>query len=455
MAVNSKHPEYESEIDNVTLCRVLYEGENAVKDCDILHLPPTSGMVMDGMGLNQPGRLAYNAYKMRAKLPDYFKEAVENSIGLMHRSSPTAQLPEFLSFLADSATQIGESLGMLLRKINAEQLIAGRLVLLPNFKKDVPYLSLYTFESVGNWNVINGELQCLILDESKHVLGSGYSWQLQKRFRVFEMVDGVLNVSVKAEDGSDIEPTFTPKFKGQVLTSIPATIINAMDLAMEVDKPPLLGLANHVIAMYRSEADYRQHLFLQSQDTLVMIGSRLQTTPLPDMDNSAVRIGAGSLIEMDLGGDAKFIGVGSTGLQEQRTALENDHVIAARKSGQLASARSNAVESGTTLQTRINSQTANLNQIALAGALGLQTAVRKLAQIMGATPQQIEEVVIEPNLEFAEQGMAADELVKLMNAKALGAPLSEQSIHDLMEIKGVTKLSYEDELEIIANEAIK
>ena len=49
-------------------------------------------------------------------------------------------------------------------------------------------------------------------------------------------------------------------------------IINSCDVVSDVDDPPLLDLGNACMTIYRSDADYRQNLFMQGQDTFVTIG---------------------------------------------------------------------------------------------------------------------------------------------------------------------------------------
>ena len=193
--------------------------------------------------------------------------------------------------------------------------------------------------------------------------------------------------------------------------------------------------------MYRTEADYRQAIFQLAQDTLVVIGA--------PAEDDAVRVGAGAQIRLPIGGDAKFIGTNSQGMPEMRQALENDYSRAASKGGQLIDSMSKQKESGDALKIRVASKTATLNQIALAGAGALQELLRALARWMGLNA---EEVIVTPNLDFAAETLDGDEMVKWMTAKQLGLPLSRRSIHNRLVDRGVTEMSYEDELAEIESE---
>jgi hypothetical protein len=180
---------------------------------------------------------------------------------------------------------------------------------------------------------------------------------------------------------------------------------------------------------------------MQGQDTLVRIGA---------MDDDAeVRTGAGARIDCQIGGDAKYIGVSSSGLPEQRQALENDYRRVAQKSGQLLNG-SDSAESGEALRIRVSAQTATLPQLAKTGAAALQQILRYLAEWQGANP---DEVIVEPNLNFSDADLNGQTLMNIMQAKAMGAPLSEESVHEWMRDQGFTKQSYDEEINLIANES--
>ncbi|HET6417626.1 MAG TPA: hypothetical protein VFG22_15115, partial [Polyangiales bacterium] len=146
----------------------------------------------------------------------------------------------------------------------------------------------------------------------------------------------------------------------------------------------------------------------------------------------------------------KFIGVDSAGLSEQRLALENDYRRAGQRGGELLDMLGSGTASGEALRIRVAARTATVTQLALAGAFGLQAMLRILARWMRLDP---EAVLVVPNLDFADDRMASSELVQAMTAKTLGAPWSLRSIHVNMQERGLTDMSYEDELEELGREA--
>jgi hypothetical protein len=229
------------------------------------------------------------------------------------------------------------------------------------------------------------------------------------------------------------------------LERLPFVVINSTDTLYEPSAPPLLPLGHLDLAVYRSDADYRQHLHAMGQDTLVVIGAR----PAADGTTNTWRTGAGASIELDTGGDAKFIGVESAGLEEQRLALENDKLRASNAAGSLIDARSSAPESGESKRTRMVAQTTTLVEIAQAAAAGLQEALCIIAEWRGLDPDKVE---VEPNVDFGDEQLTGQDMLQMMTARSLGFPISKKSLHGLAQDRGLTALDYEEELEQIAQE---
>jgi hypothetical protein len=238
-----------------------------------------------------------------------------------------------------------------------------------------------------------------------------------------------------------------PMFRGATLNYIPFVFINTKDIVANPDEAPLLGLAKTCLAIYRGEADYRQALHVQGQDTLVVIGGTRSPDGTPGDDADAIRVGAGSRIDCDIQGDAKFIGVSSSGLPEMRTSLENDRKDAQSRAGKLVPSKNDA-ESGEALKTRVSAQTATLNELAWTAAKGLENLLNSIAEWVGA-PKTAKVI---PNLDFGDFELGTKDLIDLMTARQLGAPISRESIHAIMVDRGMTRMKFEDELAKIEEE---
>lgn len=465
-SLKSVHPDYTFYSDDWESMRDFYDGEKAVKEKDIKYLPPTSGMVIDGMLPKQLGYEIYQAYKARAVFPDYVKEGVEALIGLIHQHDAKIELPPRMEYLRTNATINGESLMLLLRKINEEQLITGRLGLLvdlpanPDPTNPEPFISMYVAESIRNWDDGSdkpgeNKLNLVVLDEGNYKRDQ-FDWVYKERYRVLQLGStavneqaGIYSQGVFEGETFDEDQMLAPMLRGQTLDQIPFTFINSKDLLATPDTPPLIGLGRSCLAIYRAEADYRQNLHMQGQDTLVTVGGIRNPNAVPGQESDAVRVGAGSRLDVEMGGDAKFIGVSSTGLAEQRNAIENDRKRAEFKAGQLIGNQSIKNESGNAMLARLAAQTANLNQIAMSSGEGLEQALKHIASWLGEDPAKVK---VLPNTEFTNAASNAQELVYLMTARSMGAPLSMQSIHTSLKDKGYTSFSFDDEMKLVKKE---
>jgi hypothetical protein len=465
MTVSTVHPLYANMLKIWQKGRDCAQDESHIKSKRIVYLPPTANMVSDGQGTaNSLGEKAYDSYLLRAVFPECYGDAIKIMVGLMHSKPPVIELPKVLEPMRERCNSAGDTLIALLRKINAEQLATGRVGLMGDIATSAglerPLLLMYNETSIRNWDNGSGDpsendVRFVVLDESRNVMQPDFTWEYKKEYRVIALAatsnneenPGVILTSSGKymtglfEDGDDIllSKLAIPNIKGANLSELPFAFINAADLATAPDLPPLIGLANTCLTIYRGEADYRQNLFMQGQDTLVRIGG------ISD-EGDPIRTGAGAAIDVPVDGDAKYIGVSADGLSEQRTALENDYQRAGQKGGSLLDATKGGQESGEALKTRVAAQTATLQDIALTGAAGLQSVLRTLAVWYGANP---DEVVVTPNVQFADSDVNGQTLSQIVSAKMLGAPISGESIHEWMAERGVTSKTYEEEMALI------
>ena len=476
MAVNARHPLYEDQLNNWKLLGHCHEGEAAIKAEGETYLPPTSGHVADGMGEGQPGLKAYEAYLARAVFPDDVRESVEGLVGIMHIKPPKQMnVPTVLEEPINNITSDNEDALTLLRRVNAAQLTKGRIGLLVEVPDGVtgdavPFIATYSAESIINWTTGpskygRDEPDVIVLDESGMEQLQDLSWKYVDSYRVLatgaalERLLGARPEGVPAGDVYVVStgPTLdlaartwiAPQIKGRTFERIPFVFINVQDLAPDPDRPPLLGLANRCLAIYRAEADYRHSLFMQSQETLVILGDQELD---PDSDKDETRIGAGAIIRIsNPDGDVKYVGVSGAGLAEQGKALQADYDKAAQLGLKLLDGGEGggSQQSGEALRIRVAARTASLSSIARAGVAGLAQAVKYVAEWMGASPDDVE---FEANTDYAANQMTGEDLTKLVSAKTMGAPISWETIHSLMRNGKLTEKTYEEELDLIADE---
>lgn len=453
-AVNA-HPLYVQTKPLWDKCSDAYKGEDHIKAQGERYLPPTVAMELDGMkNAKDKGSIAYNAYKMRAQYPDYVQVAVETIVGILNAKEMEITLPDGMEYLLEKASNKKEGLQALIRRIHEQQISTGRVGLLVDMPTIVqtpaapqPYIALYDAMSIINWDDSDdndgaNKLTLVVLDESAYERSAGaMTWQTKDKYRTLVLNGDVYQQGESEESDAMPVEMITPQVRGQALKDIPFVFINSKDNLSEPDVPPLLGLVNLCLSIYRSEADYRQALFMQGQDTLVVIGG---TSSLPGEDS--LRVGAGARIDVSLGGDAKYVGVDGTGLSEQRTALENDRKGAAVRTGQLLAPGKMSMESGEALKTRVAAQTATLTSLAKSSASALETVLKIIATWTGKDASKVKCI---PNLDFTNIEIQGQDIVQLITAKTLGFPLSFETLHNIARERGLTKNTFLEEMELI------
>lgn len=470
MSLKSTHPQYDIYKESWQECRDFEAGADVVKKQGIKYLPPTEGMLLDGMKEKDLGLQRYLAYVQRARVPDYVTAAVEVIVGLLHQKPPVIELPGQLEYLRERASSKNETLTQLYRRVTVEQVTTGRVGLLGDtITAGVQVgqlqlgIALYSAESILNWDdgddeddADAGKLCLVVLDESGYAR-TGMDWNEVERYRVLALGDG----DTIGEDyhfhqftsanglmfaSSDMQRAL---YQGAPLKEIPFVFVNSTDLLAEPQRPPLKGLVEMCKGIYQSEADYRQNLYMQGQDTLVVIGGVRNPEGVPGQDADAIRTGSGSRIEIESGGDAKYVGVSSLGLQEQRIAIENDRKRSQIKAGELIQSAGSQMESGNALSTRFNAQTATLNQLAATAAGGLERLLKILARWVGANDA---EVKVTPNTEFIDFQLDGQNFNLLMDAKGKGLPISYETLHELMVDRGLASVDFQTEVKRIEAE---
>lgn len=507
MSLSSKHPAYSARVQQWALMRDTYEGEEAVKEKGSTYLPPTTGMEEDGMSTGGDGLLDYNAYRDRAVVPDLTRPAVEAMVGLIHKYPPNIDLPASMEDLRTRATLDGETLESLLRRINTEQLNAGRIGLLlevPDAQGPdaLPYFVTYNTESVINWTTTTGpdgkdQTAMVNLDESGTAMNSDLEWIEFTQYRVltlqsfWDSLNGTSANDVQAPTtekgegvgdgmpgvgrdddrsggnldtqsttdnpvrGPDVYQTATsdgetigsldtfvqPSTAGNTFEEIPFRFIGTKDLVADPDLPPLLGIARKVISIYRTEADYRETIHQQGQQTLVVIGE--STTPGPE-GGASKRVGAGRYISVPLQGDAKYVGVSAECLAGFRACIDADMEQASNLGANMLVQKGADAESGDALKIRKAAKTATLGTIAKTSCEALEQLLKLAAKLRGANP---DDVKVSPNMDYTDELLTGKDVLDWMNARAMGAPISLKTIHQNLVLAGKTRMTFEEEMD--------
>lgn len=448
MSIKSTHPQYDAGADAIAMLRDFYAGAAKVKGEGEKYLPAPESVAMFRDTDSTRYTKAYDAYKTRAEVPAYVGDAVDRMVGVMHAKPPSFGLPERLAYLVDDATGTGIGLADLLRSVNAEQLLSGRVGLALDAGKSGPVLRLYYAEAIRNWSHAPGGYQWVILGEPADVIDD-FKWTTRDGYRLLKITEGRYSTSTFGPQGEDLTAPLEPSIAGRALGVVPFVAINCSDTAPDMDKPPLLPLAEKCAAIYRASADHKLNLHMQSASTLVIAG--LARDVFASEDGAAqqkIRVGAGGYIQVDIGGDAKYAQPGADGLGAQQADLDAMHAHAAQLGVDILG-NAGAGESGDALNVRVAARTSSLVQIARAGAAGLEQILRIAADWIGADRTEVS-VTVDTDYQIAS-ATPADALA-MAQAKIAGFPVSKRSMHWWAQQKRFTPLDYDAEMDEIANE---
>lgn len=387
MPITSRHPLYDDRLIEWQRMRDCKRGQSAVKGQSTCRASPEHYLPMPTgfRKQNDGGREMYFAYLQRAQFPGLVTPTLLGMVGLIHRIEAVITLPDALAHLYEKATPDGWPLEVLHRKITEELLLEGRYSLLVDVEEGGdgnPYLAGYTAEALINWSPTS---DFFVLNETA-LQRTNFEWHEKEKYRQLELVgrtELTPGVYVQSEwDISEKTKEVTPKMRGGAsFTELPFVVIGPTSLELDPDEPPLIGVADGALAIYRLDADYRHQLHNSGQETLVFAGCG--EGPLPDI------VGAGVVIGLPAGATAQYVGPSGVGIGAHRTAIVDAREEAIAAGARILDTSQKPAESGDALRLRQAAQAATIETVRLASAQGLERALRYAAMFVGADPNSV------------------------------------------------------------------
>jgi len=422
---NYRHPEYIKRLPQWNQILDCYNNE--VKEKGTEYLPMTGGQ--SNNKIKENGVKQYNSYKKKALYFNYTKETVLESKNSIVRKETVITLPKQLEYLRNNFNSNKESSLSILDDIYTEQIKMSRIgyLLDPTEKQnDIKFNAVeYEAISIVDWNtqIIDGEKQLVyvLLNESQPVKDESGQWVDENSYRVLglrktddsyiyytrvlknEQIEDVkFHVNIESFDESIIESEsyLEPNVRGVTLSYIPFFIANADDNKYETQQPLLLNQSDISLGLYRGDADYRRLLYMQTAAMLFIKGISSDEMKTVTVD--------GIFATNEINADSKYVGVGGEGLSEARLSQEQLHkdvssfgVVASEKNGQ---------ESEESLQARITLKTDKLRDVSKSGARLLYFLYYTAGVWINLTDKELEEIKVEPNLNFKTNSENAQDL---------------------------------------------
>lgn len=291
MPVNTPHPQYADGHDLWSKMRDVIEGEDKVKKGGNKYLPKPAGRSDED----------FDKYVSRAQFFDATGKTAAGMTGGIFRKPPIMELPTQIEYLLDDADGKGTPLEQFAKEAAGEVIGLGRIGLLVDMP-NVPVIKrldqertmgadarlyLYPAENVVNWSYSrigsDYQLSRVVLNETldEEKLDDEFGTEEVVQYRVLDLEQesegGPGGYRVRVFKEGDGKWAVTDEYRptspdGSRMDFIPFIFVGAADNTADIDKPPLLDIANVNIGHYRNSADYEDALFMVGQPTPVIVG---------------------------------------------------------------------------------------------------------------------------------------------------------------------------------------
>lgn len=326
--IDYQRPELDKHRKNWRLVSDVVAGESAVKDGGERYLPkpnPTDK--------SEANTARYRQYVDRAVFFNATGRTLEGLIGIALRNGPEVETPASMEFVKTDIDGAGGGIANQTHRVLEDVLKTGRDGLLVDYPVTGGAVSLaeqrennihatiavYTAENIINWRLNDhNNLSLVVLFEQVEEI-DGFGVDLVDQYR--ELALGRLSDEdetgatryvqrVWRKDSESGEFVIVSEHEpkdaaGRPWKHIPFTFVGAVDNNQDVDKAPLLDLANLNIAHYRNSADYEESAYFVGQPTFAFSG--LDDQWMKDYWNEGVYVGSRSVIPLPVGGAATIL----------------------------------------------------------------------------------------------------------------------------------------------------
>ena len=426
--------EYTDQLIDVQRNRAAVAGERSVKRGGVKFLPPLASMCCSitydengeqqfrqSITLTTEGQAAYTKYIALASFYGATGRTVDGLVGLIFSKQPVQELPALIQYLDENADSKGNSLRDLAKKAATEAMVSPRsgiLVARPSTPEgssiaDVeaqnlrPKLLSYKFEDIINWDyeVINNveKLSLVVLCELT-TKRDGFKVDVEKQYRVLELIEGVYHQSLYNDAGAQIEGVLPVTINGSNSDIIPFYFV---EVGAE-GKSIINDLVDMNFHHYQVSADYNSKNHFSSFTIYYETGADSSQNML--MGNGVKWSNRSSdatfgILQPDGNADALRISLQD---DEQRMAALGAEALKPRSSG------AESAEAKSLDQVAQNSTTAD---VAITISEALTKALNFASMWMGST----EEAVYQLNTDYNPTGMSGQDLTAMVSAYQGGA----------------------------------
>jgi hypothetical protein len=381
----------------------------------------------------------YDRFLKMTDFPELTTQALNAMLGLA-ASGENVITPE--ETLEDSSAMINDFYFKSLREILSMGRV-GALIEIDDSKLGVKLLS-YKTEDIIDWHIDQkGNVDFAVICQRYETFNEDtLTYDDEYNYLMLRLIDGVYTQELRDKDYNLITAR-QPRYKGNSLSFVPFYLLTTYNLNDEIRNSPLSPVAHLCLHIYRNVAIWNKLVATKGDPMLLFMGFNQR-----ELEN--VNFGANNFVSTTTSksdADAKLIEM-QTGAEFVKQKVDHDIALAQAYAGKLLDV-GGAKESGESLIQR-----------RLMAEIGLKSIIYQLSQQYTKVLQDLSFIIGNPSYkdvtfsgfdEFSSKIQDVDDLMKA-SGLTINEIVSKQSLHDRAKDLGITKYSYDEELQRIAQE---
>jgi len=453
MAVNYERDDYKAFTTFWERMRHCHGGRDAVLKAGPLYVPDLPGVVDANANV---------AYRKRGNFYNATQRTVQGLTGAIFQKPPEVKIPDAQKPYLQDITLSGITFEMFAVDAGREVMLLGRYGILVDMAVEGaidnrPYAVGYRAEQIVNWKTArfqgDEELTMVVLKEEAETPDTKDPFECKRvcQYRVMMLLDGICVRQLwrEKEPGNNewvtYESAVVLQRRGEPLDFIPFVFIGTTHATSELEKPPLLDLADVNLAHWRNSVDYEYGLHLVALPTPWVSGAKGSGDA-----NAPLRMGPSVVWELDMNGAAGMLEFSGEGLRAIKEAMTD-------KEKQMASLGARLLEepvardTATAVIIRHSGENASLRSI----AGSIEQAFTQALQMMVWWDSTVEEPVdsetsVELNKAYMDMKASAQDIQAAL-AALQADEISFETWYDILVKGGWARegVSAEEELEDI------
>ncbi len=435
-SVTSTHPAYSETYPDWELVRDVTEGERRIKSKGTTYLPiPALHMANSDGSPN----LEYIAYKTRAAFQNFTGRTLDSMVGAVFRKDPSTNEQQWgaVRYLFENIDGQNTSFILQAKTVCRNVVGVGRDCLLVDFPEGQADASLEdverglavatiqrrTAEQVINWRWdpfgAEHRLVLVVIKEEFNKSRDEFVYEKDIRYRVLRLVPQFTEEGVPTGEAYYVQEIYIeslgleapqsrvmPMANGQPLQFIPFVFVGIEQNNAEVQKPPVLDIANTNLAHYRVDAEQKHTMHKHSLPQPVVEGADQQF--IKKYEEEPLTLGGDTVLLLPV--NSRFhiaqTNFDHTGFHSELERLE----VAMKKMGaRLLDDDNRARESGDALSLRRQAENSVMSSIAKNVSAAYELCVTWAGLFMGASVNPL----IKLNTDFKMKSADANQIVAM------------------------------------------